>query len=96
VVNLHSDKKPMSFMLQAFNENHGLSYGERRSFRLDARQTGTFAFFSPELNQYGKLFVRHQVPVEQAVPVPTRPLELELRGPASIEGQQAPTEPSSR
>jgi hypothetical protein len=96
VVNLHGEKKPMSFMLQAFNENHGLGFGERKSFRIDARQTGTFAFFSPELNQYGKLFVRHQVPAEQAIPVPTRPLDLQLREPASSLDASGSNEPSSR
>lgn len=57
VVNIDREAKNISFVLEAFQENHGTFYGLNRSFSITPKVEGVFPFVSPETGRRGQLIV---------------------------------------
>ena len=57
IVNVNEEKKNVSFMLDAFAQNHGTYYGKIKSFQLDPNKDGIFTFNCPETAAEGRLIV---------------------------------------
>jgi len=57
VVNVNEDKKNVSFMLDAFAQNHATYYGKIKTFNLDPNKDGVFVFNCPETSAEGRLIV---------------------------------------
>ena len=78
IVNVNSDKKNLSFMLDAFSQHHGTYFGDPVVFEIEPRKEGIFDFQCPETGQKGQFVVyASDSPLES-------PLEsIKLRRPAS-------------
>lgn len=57
VVNLNEKDKNVSFVLDAFSEQHNTVYGKERSFDIRPKADGIFSFQCPETAVQGKLIV---------------------------------------
>lgn len=57
IVNVNEDKKNVSFMLDAFAQNHATFYGKLKTFQLDPNKEGIFTFNCPETAAEGRLIV---------------------------------------
>jgi plastocyanin len=57
VVNINDKEKNVSFMLDAFSENHGTFYGQVKTFQISPQKDGVFSFQCPETSIQGKLVV---------------------------------------
>ena len=57
VVNVNSERKNTSFVLDAFSEFHGTPYGTQKTFQVIPKKEGVFAFTSPEVGLRGKLVI---------------------------------------
>ncbi len=57
VVNVNSAEKNTSFVLDAFSEHHGTFFGTPKSFELNPKTDGVFAFQCPETAKQGRIIV---------------------------------------
>ena len=57
IVNVNEKEKNVSFILDGFSEHHATYYGKIKTFNLEPRKEGTYAFQSPETSAEGKLVV---------------------------------------
>lgn len=57
IVNVHKMEKSLSFVLDAFSENHSTLFGEERSFTLTPKTDGIFSYQCPETAIQGKIIV---------------------------------------
>src|SRR5262249_27675801 len=57
IVNVNESEKNVSFVLDAFSENHATYYGKIKSFTIRPQKEGIYKFMSPETSAQGKLVV---------------------------------------
>ena len=57
IVNVNDAKKNVSFMLDAFAQNHATYFGKIKTFVLDPNKEGIFTFNCPETSAEGKMIV---------------------------------------
>lgn len=57
VVNISSENKNISFILDEFSEHHSIYFGQEKSFAINPKQEGAFQFICPETNKTGKIVV---------------------------------------
>ncbi len=72
VVNVNSDQKNISFVMDAFSEHHGTYFGEIVTFEMSPKKSGVFSFQCPETSAEGTLVVMK------------KESELQIRQPASV------------
>ncbi|MES3039284.1 MAG: cupredoxin domain-containing protein [Bdellovibrionota bacterium] len=57
IVNVNEKSKNVSFMLDAFGENHNTVFGLKKSFEIKAKKDGVFTFLCPETTFQGNIIV---------------------------------------
>ena len=57
IVNVNSKEKNISFVLDAFSEQHNTLFGQTRSFKLTPKVDGTFSYQCPETAEQGRLVI---------------------------------------
>ena len=57
VVNVNAKDKNISFVLDAFSEQHNTLFGQTRSFKLTPKVEGTFSYQCPETAEQGRLVI---------------------------------------
>lgn len=57
VVNVNEKEKNVSFILDGFSEHHATYFGRVKTFMLEPKKEGVFAFQSPETSAEGRLIV---------------------------------------
>lgn len=57
VVNVNEKKKNVSFVLDGFREHHATYFSEIKSFKVDPKSVGVYAYQCPETASEGKLVV---------------------------------------
>ena len=57
LVNVHNDKKNISFILDDFAESHNTPFAKEKQFDLKPKKTGEFSFHCPETSFHGRLIV---------------------------------------
>jgi hypothetical protein len=57
LANVNEKNKNVSFVLDAFNQNHGTYFGQVRVFELKPKTNGLFTFSCPETGIQGKIVV---------------------------------------
>lgn len=57
LVNVNSEKKNVSFILDEFAESHSTPYAKTKTFELKPQKTGEFSFHSPETSYRGRVIV---------------------------------------
>jgi hypothetical protein len=57
VVNVNQKEKNVSFVLDAFSEQHNTVFGNIRSFTISPKQDGIFSYQCPETAQQGQLVI---------------------------------------
>jgi hypothetical protein len=57
VVNVNENNKNVSFILDAFDQNHGTYFGKVKIFDVKPKVTGLFAFSCPETGIQGKIVI---------------------------------------
>jgi hypothetical protein len=65
VVNVNSQQKNTSFVLESFSEHHGMYFGQELSFQIAPQQEGVFTFFSPETDKQGRIVVVGESPTRK-------------------------------
>ncbi len=57
LVNVHSEKKNISFILDDFAESHSTPFAKEKKFELKPKKAGEFSFHCPETSFHGRLIV---------------------------------------
>ena len=57
LVNVHSEKKNISFILDDFAESHNTPFAKEKLFDLKPKKAGEFSFHCPETSFHGRLIV---------------------------------------
>lgn len=57
LVNVHSEKKNISFILDDFAESHNTPFAKEKQFELKPKKSGEFSFHCPETSYQGRLIV---------------------------------------
>ncbi len=57
LVNVHSEKKNISFILDDFAESHNTPFAKEKYFELKPKKSGEFSFHCPETSFQGRLIV---------------------------------------
>ena len=57
VVNVNSEEKNTSFVMDAFSEHHGTFFGVPKTFEINPKTDGIFSFLCPETAKQGKIIV---------------------------------------
>jgi len=57
VVNVNAKEKNVSFVLDAFSEQHNTVFGNMRSFTISPKQDGIYSYQCPETAQQGQLVI---------------------------------------
>lgn len=57
IVNVNEREKNVSFILDAFSENHGTFFAEPKVLNLNPKIEGIFSFQCPETGAHGKIIV---------------------------------------
>lgn len=57
VVNVNSKEKNISFVMDAFSEQHNTLFGQTRSFKLTPKVDGSFSYQCPETAEQGRLVI---------------------------------------
>lgn len=65
LVNVNEKEKNISFVLDAFSENHATFFGKIKSFEIRPKRNGVFKFVCPETAIQGQLVVYPNTGLEQ-------------------------------
>lgn len=57
LVNVHSEKKNISFILDDFAESHNTPFAKEKQFELKPKKSGEYSFHCPETSFHGRLIV---------------------------------------
>jgi plastocyanin len=57
LVNVHSEKKNISFILDDFAESHNTPFAQEKQFELKPKKVGEFSFHCPETSFNGRVIV---------------------------------------
>ncbi|HPI41723.1 MAG TPA: cupredoxin domain-containing protein [Pseudobdellovibrionaceae bacterium] len=57
IVNVHSEQKNLSFVMDAFSESKGTHFGEVNSFTVSPKIEGVFSYLCPETAAEGRIVV---------------------------------------
>ena len=57
LVNVHAEKKNISFILDDFAESHSTPFAKEKQFELKPKKSGEFSFHCPETSYHGRLIV---------------------------------------
>lgn len=83
LVNVNEKEKNISFVLDAFSENHATYFGKIKTFDIRPKKNGVFRFVSPETAAQGRIVVYPALENSAEPPVSG----ATIRTPASSEGE---------